>query len=257
MDDGSLDDFFAKKDKSKKKSKSSKIVPGDILEKVEEPVKKEKKKKAKDKTQAASNTAKDSKTIGITVNPEEEEEWKEIEEEKEKDYSGLRIANLQVSDKETEESEEQIEENIEEEDEEGEGRKKDTSQQGPWAVVDGAPQPPPAPKPVEPQPVETPTEESKPVGKYVPPSQRAAAAAGASGASPGPTVPAHLRKKKAAPNLKSEEDFPTLGGGTMPVQQDSDPRSFERVQHGGRQLDDPTKSAQQLSLGNKFSALQD
>lgn len=37
----------------------------------------------------------------------------------------------------------------------------------------------------------------------------------------------------------------------------SDPRNFERVQHGGRQMDDPTKATQQLSLGNKFSALQD
>lgn len=68
MDDSSLDDFFAKKDKSKKKSKSSKIVVGDTLEKADEPVKKEKKKKAKE---TASNAAKDSKTIGLTVNPEE------------------------------------------------------------------------------------------------------------------------------------------------------------------------------------------
>lgn len=77
----------------------------------------------------------------------------------------------------------------------------------------------------EPQPnvEETPKEESKPAvtGKYIPPSQRAAAAAGASGGStPGPTVPAHIRKKKNAPNLRSEEDFPTLGGGLPPMQTD-------------------------------------
>jgi hypothetical protein len=81
---------------------------------------------------------------------------------------------------------------------------------------------------VEPQPEETPKEESKPTtGKYIPPSQRGAAAAGGGGATPGPTIPAHLRRKKAAPNLRSEEDFPTLGGGPMPVQQDRyDARKF-------------------------------
>lgn len=255
MEEASLDDFFAKKDKSKKKSKSSKVIASDILETTDEPVKKDKKKKVKEKTQTSTNTKSDSNTIGIT-----EEEWKEVEEEAEKDYSGLRIANLQVTEKENEETEEQTEENVEEEDDDGEGKKKrDTGQQGPWVKSDNVQQPPVTPKPaVEPQPEETPKEESKPTtGKYIPPSQRGAAAAGGGGATPGPTIPAHLRRKKAAPNLRSEEDFPTLGGGPMPVQQDSDPRSFERVQHGVRQLDDPTKSSQQLSLGNKFSALQD
>ena len=49
-------------------------------------------------------------------------------------------------------------------------------------------------------------------GKYVPPSLRGAMSASGSSDSPAATrsVP---RKKKAAPNLHSEEDFPTLGGG--------------------------------------------
>ena len=73
MEEASLDDFFAKKDKSKKKSKSSKVVASDILEKTDEPVKlkKEKKKKVKEKTQTSTNTGNDSNTIGITVNQEE------------------------------------------------------------------------------------------------------------------------------------------------------------------------------------------
>ena len=37
----------------------------------------------------------------------------------------------------------------------------------------------------------------------------------------------------------------------------SDPRSFEKVQFGGRQIEDPSKINQQLSLGNKYAALQD
>ena len=47
MADSSLDDFFAKKDKSKKKSKS-KMTPTDVLAKADEGPKKEKKKKDKE-----------------------------------------------------------------------------------------------------------------------------------------------------------------------------------------------------------------
>ena len=49
-------------------------------------------------------------------------------------------------------------------------------------------------------------------GKYVPPSLRGAMSASGSSDSPAATRPVP-RKKKAAPNLHSEEDFPTLGGG--------------------------------------------
>lgn len=71
MAESSLDDFFAKKDKSKKKSKSSKLTPSDIIAKTEEPAKKKKSKKDKDKTQTTSNSTVNSDTIGLTVNPEE------------------------------------------------------------------------------------------------------------------------------------------------------------------------------------------
>ena len=70
MADASLDDFFAKKDKSKKKSKSSKLTPGDILAKTDE-TKKEKKKKEKEKILTATNTTNNSNTIGPSVNPAE------------------------------------------------------------------------------------------------------------------------------------------------------------------------------------------
>ncbi|KAH3699907.1 hypothetical protein DPMN_074869 [Dreissena polymorpha] len=187
----------------------------------------------------------------------EEEEWKEVEEEKEKDYSGLRIANLQIADK-VEEGEEEGDENQDEDNEDGEGKeRRDKGEQGPWKS--GATTAPTAVQPEHPAtPVEEPKkEEPKPTGKYVPPSQRAAAAAGGTTTPSGPTVPSHLRRKKEMPNLKSEEEFPTLGGNAPPIPVDSDPTTFERVQHGGRQIDDPTKVTQQLSLGNKFSALQD
>jgi len=60
---------------------------------------------------------------------------------------------------------------------------------------------------------EAPKEESKATGKYVPPSQRGGAASSGSTMASGPTLPAHIRnRKKTAPNIKSEEDFPTLSG---------------------------------------------
>lgn len=70
MADSSLDDFFAKKDKSKKKSKSSKLTPDDIMSKTDESVKKEKKsKKDKAKSQTAKSTT-ESTAVGA-VNPAE------------------------------------------------------------------------------------------------------------------------------------------------------------------------------------------
>ncbi|XP_052254008.1 protein CDV3 homolog isoform X1 [Dreissena polymorpha] len=217
MADDNLDDFFAKKDKSKKKTKSSKLTPSDILAKSEESVKKEKKsKKDKDKTQS-SNSSTITDISGLIVNPKEEEEWKEVEEEKEKDYSGLRIANLQIADK-VEEGEEEGDENQDEDNEDGEGKeRRDKGEQGPWKS--GATTVPTAVQPEHPAtPVEEPKkEEPKPTGKYVPPSQRAAAAAGGTTTPSGPTVPSHLRRKKEMPNLKSEEEFPTLGGNAPPI----------------------------------------
>lgn len=73
--------------------------------------------------------------------------------------------------------------------------------------------PPPEEKAPTQPPADQPSEPSKPT-KYVPPAVRAAAAAASSGASPGePSRPSQLRRKKVAPNIQSEDDFPTLGGG--------------------------------------------
>ncbi|XP_052804744.1 protein CDV3 homolog isoform X2 [Mya arenaria] len=261
MADDNLDDFFAKKDKSKKKSKSSKLTPSDILAQTDETTKKGKKsKKDKDKTQT-TNSSNTTDGHGLIVNPAEEEEWNEVVEEQAKDYTGLRIANLQVSQK-GEDGEQGGEEEAEDGEDDGEGQeRKDRGKQGPW---EAGGQPPIAHPPAEPaapavedlKPKEEPAGE-KTGGKYMTPAARAAAAAGGVTPSAGPTLPGHIRKKKAAPNLRSEMDFPTLGGNTGPFQSDSDTRNFEQVQHGGRQMENAAKIAQQVSLGNKFSALQD
>ncbi|KAK3106024.1 hypothetical protein FSP39_011195 [Pinctada imbricata] len=181
---------------------------------------------------------------------QEDEEWVDFEQETEKDYSGLRIQNLQIS-KEDADQEEENKENENNDDEDENGEKRDVMS-GPWNKSSAQPQtaPPPQPKVEEKPPPAEPV--AKTPGKYVPPSLRG----GASASPSEPTRPTPLRKKKVAPNLQSEEDFPTLGGGGGPGAEPSGGMSFEKVQSGNRMADDPSK-LQSLTLGNKFSALQD
>lgn len=58
-------------------------------------------------------------------------------------------------------------------------------------------------------------------GRYVPPSLRGAAASSASSrTASGDLAPISIKKpqrKKVAPNLASQEDFPTLGSAPPPV----------------------------------------
>nr|XP_022335231.1 protein CDV3 homolog [Crassostrea virginica] len=265
MAESSLDDFFAKKDKSKKKSKS-KITPGDILSQQEKELGSKKKTKKKNKENESTQSSGSGAESG-SRKIEEDEEWVDFEQETEKDYSGLRIQNLQINkDKSDQEDEGNENENDDECDENGERRE---GAQGPWNASQGqsaqGQQPPPPQQQPAPQAAAAPApaEESKSdttparPGKYVPPSLRGAMSASGSSDSPAATrqVP---RKKKAAPNLHSEEDFPTLGGGPTAAElSELSGSSFNKVQFGGKNVEDPNKAQQSLSLGNKFSALQD
>ncbi|XP_033733180.1 protein CDV3 homolog [Pecten maximus] len=259
MADTSLDDFFAKKDKGKKKSKS-KTTPSDILSKHDnfvsgdDTTKVKKKKKEKDKQNAATSNS-DSGNTGTAYPRKEDEEWVDFVDESEKDYSGLRIQNLQISHKEGEDLEEDDKDNDKDDDGES-GERRDLS--GPWNVsqssrprVEVVPEAPP-------KPAEEPSKEEAPKAptKYVPPGARGSQASGESGMG---SRAAMMRRKKGAPNLKSEDDFPTLGGGAPEVASwgPTGSGNFERVQGGGKQMDDPSKVNMQLSLGNKYAALQD
>ncbi|XP_040023369.1 protein CDV3 homolog isoform X4 [Gasterosteus aculeatus] len=149
----SLDDFFAKRDKKKKKEKGKSKEP--VVGLTTAVIKKTKREKEK-------STKNDNQDAQIE---KEDEEWKEFEQ-KEVDYSGLRLQALQISDeKEEEEGYEK-----EEVGEDGEiilvsGDKVS----GPWNKSGAAPVPAAAaPPPVE--EVEEP--ESKPSGVYRPPGAR-------------------------------------------------------------------------------------
>ncbi|XP_012938314.1 protein CDV3 homolog isoform X2 [Aplysia californica] len=245
MADSSLDDFFAKKDKSKKKTKTKVASAGGDVDdgSTKAVAKKEKKKKDKDKQNSGGGSQ------NVLRNAKEDEEWKDFEEEKEVDYSGLRIQNMQIAKEEQDKEAADAEE--EGEDEDGENKERRSGASGPWNksnetgnVSTPAPAAPAAPEPVK---EEAPT--PKVPGKYVPPGARLAAS---SASSSSPSFPS--RRKKEAPNLHSEEDFPTLGGGPTPG------RPYNPYSSSGSSdvIDHPAhRKGVNLTLENKFSALQD
>ncbi|GFR23613.1 uncharacterized protein TNCT_579461 [Trichonephila clavata] len=241
MADSTLDDFFAKKDKSKKgKSKSKFTTTETIAKKLEKEGKKPDilpRRDTKEKMSFSSNNQ--SIIIPSISNEQEDDEWKNIEEE-EKDYSGLRIQALSISEKEKEE--EQLKEQMLQE-QNGESQRMSDGQSGPWKVV----QTPVAEVEEEEQP---PKDEPapKPTGTYKPPAMRNASSMPSSGMG--------KRHLKNAPQISSELHFPSLSSAvdSRNIQSESD-RSFLSVKHGVRSKGGEQKELQ-LDLENKFSALQ-
>lgn len=240
----SIDEFFAKKDKSKRgKSKAKYTTSETIAKKLEEGGKKPDpipKKEIKDKIQISSNTQ--SITIPSIANEQEDDEWKDIEE-LERDYSGLKIQALSISEKEKEE--EQLKEQLLSE-QNGDNVKQGDGQTGPWKFVQST-----TPTEVQQQTPEPVKEEppSKPTGTYRPPALRNASAA---------PVSSSKRYHKNAPPISSELDFPTLSSAAecnkMWKMSEADNRNFQSVKHGVRSKGETQKELQ-LDLENKFSAL--
>jgi len=240
-----LDDFFAKKDKSKKKSKA-KFTVDDILQAKTENEEKAKKGKSSKKRDKDSN--RQDKPLGVKV--EGDEEWNDVEEESEKDYTGLRIQNLQITSK-TEDDRQDGGASRNEEGDEGESRE---GAQGPWRpVTGGGPSAAPAQQPANTPAVAESTPEppeAKSTGKYVPPAMRGNTSSSGGGGGGGGRP---SRSKKSAPNVNSQEDFPTLGSVAEPCEGPA----FEKIRGGARQMDDPSAQHSKVSTGNKFDALND
>ncbi|GFT15131.1 uncharacterized protein NPIL_71851 [Nephila pilipes] len=137
-------------------------------------------------------------TFKMKGDKDEDDEWKNIEEE-EKDYSGLRIQALSISEKEKEE--EQLKEQMLQE-QNGESQRQSDGQSGPWKVM----QIPMAEIEEEEQTPVEPTKEEptpKPAGTYKPPAMRNATATTPSGGM-------GRRHLKNAPQITSELHFPSL-----------------------------------------------
>jgi len=220
----SLDDFFAKRDKKKKKEK----VKG--KESAAGPTSSMLKKTKKEKEKSTKNENQDAQI-------EKDEEWKEFEQ-KEVDYSGLRLQALQISDEKEEEEYEK-----EEVGEDGEiilvsGDKVS----GPWNKS-GAPPPPPAAAPVE--DVEVP--EAKPAGVYRPPGARLTT-----------TKRSHTQ---GPPEIFSDAQFPSLLATAKHVETRKDremEKTFEVVKHRNRGREESGgASMQHLQLDNQYAILGD
>lgn len=249
-----LDDFFAKKDRKKAKGKKF-TTTDEIAKKLEETGKKIEKTK-KDKAVLPSQTSgQGEEEQGNQA--QEDDEWKEFEEEK-KDYTGLKIGNLQIEGEGMSGEGEEEEEQEMEENEAGEMVPKRKVQSGPWKMVNQ----PTAPETSEPQVVEKRPEAPTGSSSYVPPHLRNQ-----------PKEPSHASprsKNKAAPDINSEEYFPSLSAAKSiePTgawgRRRRDEGSFEEVRnsksHSSRYSDMATKmsaggAGPKLNLGNKYGAL--
>ncbi|KAM3838008.1 protein CDV3 homolog [Diretmus argenteus] len=223
----SLDDFFAKRDKKKKKEKGGKTKEAAA---AAGPMTAAMKKKQKEKEKSSKNENQDAQI------EREDEEWKEFEQ-KEVDYSGLRLQALQISDEKEEDEYEK-----EEVGEDGEiilvsGDKVS----GPWNKS-GAPPPPAAPVEEEEVP------EAKPAGVYRPPGARLTTT------KRGPT--------QGPPEIFSDTQFPSLMATAKHVETRKDrelEKTFEVVRHKnrGREEGGGSASMQHLQLDNQYAILGD
>ncbi|OXU25737.1 hypothetical protein TSAR_012406 [Trichomalopsis sarcophagae] len=252
MADADLDDFFAKKDRKKAKGKKF-TTTEEIAKKLEE----KKIEKPKPKEKPVNPEGGDE----IQQVEEEEEEWKEFEEEK-KDYTGLKIGNLNVVEKVDKNYDD--ERNAGETGSDGESGDGDGKHSGPWKKADAPSQAAePEPQPPRPQPVAAPAPAAGTgSSSYRPPHVR----------NPPPSYDRERpigrpRGKNIAPDINSEEYFPTLNS-KQPANEATgawgrkkrDEGTFEEVRNRGgtyRTYSTPETQSQapKLSLGNKYGAL--
>ncbi|KAM7063260.1 protein CDV3 homolog isoform 2-T2 [Molossus nigricans] len=233
----SLDNFFAKRDKKKKKERSNRAAS------------------AAGAAGGSSGTAGSAGSgAGAGARPgdggtagaagpgaatkavtKDEDEWKEFEQ-KEVDYSGLRVQAMQISEKEEDDSEKREDpgDNWEEGGGGGGGLEKSS---GPWNKT--APvQAPPAPVIETPEPAMT-------SGVYRPPGAR---------------LTTTRKTPQGPPEIYSDTQFPSLQSTAKHVESRKDKemeKSFEVVRHKTRGRDEVSKNqALKLQLDNQYAVLE-
>lgn len=286
-----LDDFFAKKDRKKSKGGKKFTTTEELAKKLEETHRREKEKAKENKKLLSSQNLDDGEPGSER---KEEDEWKDFEEEK-KDYTNLKIQNLQISETaNADNGDGDDDENEMVENEEGVmvSRKKQPS--GPWMSVPHAPQ---AEEPVreEVRPMAPPPTDGGGGGGgiggksgYVPPHLRGGNApsqyAPPTSFSPSPSsgysssysssmhhqpLSSSRFKSRAAPDITNEAYFPTLSASNTDAPNSAwgrrreDGRGFEEVRNARTNTStyNPRMAASgqgpNLNLGNKWDALRD
>ncbi|XP_077347648.1 protein CDV3 homolog [Lithobates pipiens] len=236
----SLDDFFAKRDKKKKKEKGSVAAssaapsrgaarPPDgsqsTLVSLSSGGTKNVRKDKAGRSEAQERQQQEKK---------EDDEWKEFEQ-KEVDYSGLRLHSLQISnEKDDDENEKKEEQGIDWEETGGSGTDK---AQGPWNKT----------APAQPT-VNFVTEVAEPAqtsgGVYRPPAAR---------------VSTTTRKPQGPPEIYSDSQFPSLQSTAKHIESRRDKemeKTFEIVKHKNRAREEAAKNpALRLQLDNQYAVL--
>lgn len=242
-----LDDFFAKKDKKKSKSKPKFLTAEELVKNLEDTSKREaalKPKKADLPIVAASAIAAPDEVIGsaggdeiknevVVEQPQQtEEEWKEFEEEQRKDYSGLKIGQLTLND-DDEQSQTEGDED-EGDDESNPGNDVKRSGGGPWKKV---------------IPAEEVTQIPM-VQPYISPALRNSQGFGSSRI----VKP----RNRTAPDITNADYFPTLGAARPEEQRKKkNEPAFEEVRHGGRLQRVKEVTAAPVSVANRFQSLEE
>ncbi|XP_034256041.1 protein CDV3 homolog [Thrips palmi] len=282
-----LDDFFAKKDRKKSKGGKKFTTTEELAKKLEETHRREKEKVKENKKLLSSQNVDGDGEPGSER--KEEDEWKDFEEEK-KDYTNLKIQNLQISETanaDNGDGDDDENEMVENEDGVMVSRKKQPS--GPWMSVPQAPQPEePVREEIRSQPP-PPTDGGGGGGKsgYIPPHLRNAPShyAPATSFSPSPSsysspnsysssmhhqpLSSSRFKSRAAPDITNEAYFPTLSAANNDTpntawgRRREDGRGFEEVRNARTNTStyNPKMASSgqgpNLSLGNKWDALRD
>ncbi|KAM8921849.1 protein CDV3 homolog isoform 3-T3 [Lycaon pictus] len=184
---------------------------------------------------AGRNRSPDS--VGVDVRRGDEDEWKEFEQ-KEVDYSGLRVQAMQISEKEEDDNEKREDpgDNWEEGGGGGGGVEKSS---GPWNKTAPVQAPPAAVIVTEtPEPAMT-------SGVYRPPGAR---------------LTTTRKTPQGPPEIYSDTQFPSLQSTAKHVESRKDKemeKSFEVVRHKTRGRDEVSKNqALKLQLDNQYAVLE-
>ncbi|CAD7014961.1 protein CDV3 homolog [Ceratitis capitata] len=239
-----LDDFFAKKDKKKSKAKPKFLTAEELVKNLEKEaaavaaLTKLKKVESTIPTPAAVPGATEE-SVEVVEQPAEEE-WDDFEQEQRKDYTGLKIGQLNLNDEEDESTADGEEDEV---DSDGMVTVETTTSKrsggGPWRKV----------IPAE-EVTQIPMEMDKPSSKlYISPALRAAQA----GAAPGPRL---KPRNRAAPDITNAEFFPSLSAARPEEQRKKkNEPAFEEVRHGGRVQHIHEQASAPVSKANRFQSL--